>query len=75
MIKKLLLSATLTVVLSLALISCGAPQDSGDGGDGGGQEEDFQTDLQLGTGSVGGVYFPLGQEVANILTDNIAVVC
>jgi TRAP transporter TAXI family solute receptor len=76
LIKRLLLSATLTVVLSLGLIACGAPQGSG-GGDGGGGtgggQEDFKTDLQLGTGSVGGVYFPLGQELANILTDNIDV--
>lgn len=64
------------MVLSLGLIACGAPQGSG-GGDGGGGtgggQEDFKTDLQLGTGSVGGVYFPLGQELANILTDNIDV--
>ena len=80
MFKKLLLTATLTLILSLALIACGAPQGSGGGdgggnggGNGGGQEENFQTDLQLGTGSVGGVYFPLGQELANILTDNIDV--
>ncbi len=76
MIKRLLLTATLTVILSLGLIACGAPQGSG-GGDGGGGtgggQEDFKTDLQLGTGSVGGVYFPLGQELANILTDNIDV--
>ncbi|MGH3088767.1 MAG: TAXI family TRAP transporter solute-binding subunit [Rubrobacteraceae bacterium] len=58
-------------------VACGAPQGSGDGGgDGGGNgggEEEFITDLQLGTGSVGGVYFPLGQEMATILTDNIDV--
>ncbi len=74
MIKRLLLATVLTVVLSLALIACGAPQGSGGGGNGGGgQEENFKTDLQLGTGSVGGVYFPLGQELANILVDNIDV--
>lgn len=75
--KKLLLTATLTLILSLGLIACGAPQGSGDSGDGGGTdaggEQNYMTDLQLGTGSVGGVYFPLGQELANILTDNIDV--
>ncbi|CAN5548467.1 TAXI family TRAP transporter solute-binding subunit [soil metagenome] len=77
MIKKLFLTATLTLILSLGLIACGAPQGSGDGDGGGtgggGQQENFKKDLQLGTGSVGGVYFPLGQELANILTDNISV--
>ncbi len=75
MFKRLLLATTLTAVLSLALIACGAPQGSGggDGGGGTGGQEDFKTDLQLGTGSVGGVYFPLGQELANILVDNIDV--
>lgn len=73
MIKKLLLTGTLTLVLSLGLIACGAPQGSGGGGTDDGQPEDFKTDLQMGTGSVGGVYFPLGQELANILVDNIDV--
>jgi len=74
MFKRLSLAATLTLIVSVGLIACGAPQSSGGGGGGdGGQEEDFKTDLQLGTGSVGGVYFPLGQELANIFTDNIKV--
>lgn len=61
-------------VFVTAGLACGAPQGSGEGGGGeGGGEEDFITDLQLGTGSVGGVYFPLGQEMATIFSDNIDV--
>lgn len=61
------------LLVSSGLAACGAPQGSGEGGDGGGQEESFKTKLQMGTGSVGGVYFPLGQELANLWTDNINV--
>ncbi|MGW9478187.1 TAXI family TRAP transporter solute-binding subunit [Saccharomonospora azurea] len=41
---------------------------SGGGGGGG-----VTTDLQLGTGSTGGVYYPLGQEYASIFVDTIEV--
>ncbi|AHY47801.1 TRAP transporter solute receptor, TAXI family [Rubrobacter radiotolerans] len=71
---RVLAKPLLTVIFlsaALGLAACGAPQGSGGGGGGG--EEDFITDLQLGTGSVGGVYFPLGQEIATILSDNIDV--
>jgi uncharacterized protein len=71
--RKLLLTLMLSVFVTAGL-ACGAPQGSGEGGGGeGGGEEDFITDLQLGTGSVGGVYFPLGQEMATIFSDNIDV--
>ncbi|WP_096198956.1 TAXI family TRAP transporter solute-binding subunit [Bacillus sp. FJAT-45350] len=33
--------------------------------------EDFRTDLQLGTGSTGGTYYPLGQEMANIMNEHV----
>ncbi|MET3507089.1 TAXI family TRAP transporter solute-binding subunit [Halalkalibacter oceani] len=32
---------------------------------------DYETDLQLGTGSTGGTYYPLGQEIANVLNANV----
>ncbi len=70
MINRSVVVAMLALIVSLALFACGAPQ----GGGGGGQpEEDFQTSLQLGTGSTGGVYFPLGQEMANLWEDNVDV--
>jgi uncharacterized protein len=72
LIRRLLLTAALAVVVAALLVACGAPQGQG-GGEGGEPQEDFRTDLQLGTGSVGGVYFPLGQEMANIFNDNIDV--
>ena len=33
--------------------------------------EDFRTDLQMGTGSTGGTYFPLGQEMATVMQNNV----
>jgi uncharacterized protein len=73
LINRSVVVAMLALIVSFALFACGAPQ-GGDGGDGGDEpEEDFQTSLQLGTGSTGGVYFPLGQELANIWEDNVDV--
>ena len=54
-------------VLAGAVTACG---DSGAGGNAA-DEKNFITNLQLGTGSTGGVYYPLGQEYANIFQDNI----
>ncbi|TMW71884.1 TAXI family TRAP transporter solute-binding subunit [Alteribacter natronophilus] len=39
----------------------------GDGGDG---EADV-SNLQIGTGSTGGTYYPLGQEMANVINSNV----
>ncbi|WP_017726868.1 TAXI family TRAP transporter solute-binding subunit [Halalkalibacterium ligniniphilum] len=33
--------------------------------------ENFITELQMGTGSTGGTYYPLGQEMANVMNDNV----
>ncbi len=70
--RRTLVAVMLAAVLALVLAACGAPQGGDENGNGE-QEEDFQTSLQLGTGSTGGVYFPLGQELANILEDNVDV--
>lgn len=72
MSRKSVVAAMLVLIASLALFACGAPQGGGGGG-GGEPKEDFRTKLQLGTGSVGGVYFPLGQELANLWENNIDV--
>lgn len=61
----LVLSALLAVAVATG---CGAPSS-----DGGGAEKNFTTKLQFGTGSVGGVYYPLGQEYANLFEKNIDV--
>lgn len=74
--RKSAVAVAWVLLISLSLFACGAPQGSGGGGEGGtggGQEENFQTSLQLGSGSVGGVYFPLGQELANLWVENIDV--
>jgi TRAP transporter TAXI family solute receptor len=70
LIRKSSLAVTLLLIFSLGLFACGAPQGGGGGGE---PQEDFRTDLQIGTGSVGGVYFPLGQEMANLWVENIDV--
>ncbi len=54
---------SVAAVLALVAAGCGGPDDGGG----------FTTELQLGTGSTGGVYFPLGQEYATIFTDTIDV--
>ncbi|WP_226584561.1 TAXI family TRAP transporter solute-binding subunit [Halobacillus litoralis] len=62
------------ITISMILGACGESGNGGDsaggddGGDSGGEE---MTNLTMGTGSVGGVYYPLGGEMANLLTDNI----
>lgn len=56
----LTLAATTALVLTAA---CG-DDGGGGGGDGG---DDFLTDLQMGTGSTGGTYYPLGGEMATVM--------
>ncbi|MGP9538848.1 TAXI family TRAP transporter solute-binding subunit [Brachybacterium sp. AOP43-C2-M15] len=61
--------ATLGPLTALGLLAaCGSENG---GGDGGGDEGDFVTDLTLGTGGTGGVYYPLGGEYAAIYEANI----
>lgn len=55
------LCAALLIPLSLA--ACG--------GDGDGDDGDYTSNLTMGTGSTGGVYYPLGQEYATLFVDNI----
>lgn len=68
---KLLLAVGMSVLLSLGLLACGGT--GAGGGEGEEAEEDFMTDLRLGTGSTGGTYFPLGGEMATVLSDNAEV--
>jgi uncharacterized protein len=65
-LRRSLLVVALAFVFAAVLAACGT---TGSGTDP--QEEDFRTDLQLGTGSVGGTYFPLGGEMATLLSDEI----
>ncbi|OLO40620.1 TRAP transporter [Alkalihalophilus pseudofirmus] len=63
--KKLMPFLLVLFVISFILPACGT--------DGGGQagDENFMTTLQLGTGSTGGTYYPLGQEIANVMNANV----
>lgn len=51
------------ILIPLSLAACGESDDSGGG--------DYTSDLTMGTGSTGGVYYPLGQEYANLFVGNI----
>jgi uncharacterized protein len=65
--SKALVLLTLLLSFSIVLVACGAPSGQGSGQP---AEEDM-TDLQLGTGSVGGTYYPLGAEMANVLNEHV----
>ncbi|MBU8908383.1 TAXI family TRAP transporter solute-binding subunit [Desertibacillus haloalkaliphilus] len=79
--KKLLFLLVSMFAFAIVLAACGtadddAPADDADtGADEGTSEEatdaDYLTDLQLGTGSTGGTYYPLGQEMANVMNDHV----
>ncbi|WP_207890281.1 TAXI family TRAP transporter solute-binding subunit [Rubrobacter taiwanensis] len=65
--KKSFLTVAVAFLLAAVLAACGT------GPTGEPQEEDFRTDIQLGTGSVGGTYFPLGGEMATLLSDEVDI--
>lgn len=86
--KKWLLSLVLLLALSIVLAACGGggseeagTENSEPSGNDGTEttpteqkaEGNFITDIQLGTGSTGGTYFPLGQEIATVLNKNVGV--
>lgn len=60
--------ALLAATLALAMSACGTSA-----GDDAASGDNFKTRLQMGTGSPGGVYFPLGTQYANLLSDKINV--
>ncbi|WP_079527504.1 TAXI family TRAP transporter solute-binding subunit [Halobacillus hunanensis] len=72
--KRTLFSLVLVLAIGMILSACGESgngggSESADSGDGG----EAMTNLTMGTGSVGGVYYPLGGEMANLWADNIDV--
>ncbi|WP_245680528.1 TAXI family TRAP transporter solute-binding subunit [Bacillus marinisedimentorum] len=73
--KKWLIMLVTVLTMSMFLAACGDSGNGGNAGEGGegGSEEDFKTDIQLGTGSTGGTYFPLGQEMATVMKKNVDV--
>ncbi|WGH83237.1 TAXI family TRAP transporter solute-binding subunit [Auritidibacter ignavus] len=54
-----------TAVAALALTACGD-----EGGNGGGGDAEYTQDITFATGSSSGVYFPLGNEYANVIGQN-----
>lgn len=69
--KRVLVSFILILAVGMVLSACGDSGKANSDGDGG--EKETMTNLTMGTGSVGGVYYPLGGEMANLWTDNIDV--
>ncbi|MPZ60830.1 MAG: TAXI family TRAP transporter solute-binding subunit [Propionibacteriales bacterium] len=63
----------LTLGASALAVVTSCDTGNGDAETAGEGDGNFTTSLQLGTGSVGGVYFPLGQEYANLFEQNIEV--
>lgn len=60
-------SLVLLLVFPLAAVSACSSST------GNGSEDDFKTNLQMGTGNPGGVYFPMGSQYSNIFEDVIDV--
>ncbi|WP_449537505.1 TAXI family TRAP transporter solute-binding subunit [Ferdinandcohnia sp. Marseille-Q9671] len=67
---------TLLLALVLVIAACSSDNTNGDDKDdaGEGNSKSETTDLLMGTGSQGGTYFPLGQEMANVWNKNIETV-
>lgn len=68
--RRRLAAVLLAVAFPAVLVACAGNTDTDTVA---GEQDDFMTSLQLGTGSVGGIYFPLGSEYANIFEDNVEV--
>ncbi|WP_241655866.1 TAXI family TRAP transporter solute-binding subunit [Halobacillus litoralis] len=74
--KYSLFTFVILLAVSMLLSACGESgtnnSSNGDSEGGGGEGEEM-TNLTMGTGSVGGVYYPLGGEMANLWKDMIEV--
>ncbi|WP_010531477.1 TAXI family TRAP transporter solute-binding subunit [Lentibacillus jeotgali] len=72
--KRIFSSFILFFAIGIILSACGESGQGSNGGSGSsGDSAEPVTNLTMGTGSVGGVYYPLGGEMANLFTDNIDV--
>ncbi|MFZ4450478.1 TAXI family TRAP transporter solute-binding subunit [Salibacterium aidingense] len=84
--KKGFLLMILLFTFGVLLAACGGGtedgdnEDTGSGEDSGGEPEveveeegtgGSGDEIQLGSGSTGGTYYPLGQQMANVLNDNV----
>lgn len=84
--KKWLLTLAMVFTLGLLLVACGGGDDGVDTGEDAAPQDDTTEEtpgdeatgegmlsLQLGTGSTGGTYYPLGQEIANTLNAHVDI--
>lgn len=69
--RRMCLVTGLLFLVSMVAIACGGGGGAEQGGTGG--EADFKQNLQLGTGSTGGTYFPLGGEMATLLSEKVDI--
>ncbi|WP_229683206.1 TAXI family TRAP transporter solute-binding subunit [Virgibacillus oceani] len=69
--KRTLFLLVLILAIGMVLSACGE-SGKGSGGDDA-KEKEAVTNLTMGTGSVGGVYYPLGAEMATLWKNNIDV--
>lgn len=51
----------------------GQQTNAGSGGETAEPQTDYRIDIQIGTGSTGGTYYPLGQEISNVLNTHVKV--
>lgn len=67
------LALAVGVTVSLALTACGGGESGGDAGGGSGGEaaEERNENLTFATGGTGGVYYPYGGGIANLLTGEL----
>ena len=59
------------VAASIVLTACGGDDAGENGGGGGGEAEEFNEQLTFATGGTGGVYYPYGGGIANMLTSEV----
>ncbi|WP_106494958.1 TAXI family TRAP transporter solute-binding subunit [Lentibacillus sp. Marseille-P4043] len=73
--RRTLFLFVLILTVGMILSACGesGKGSSSDSGSDDGGEKEAKTNLTLGTGSVGGVYYPLGGEMSTLWKDNIDV--
>lgn len=78
--RKGLIQFMLLMLLTFLLTACGTGNEGNGQGaqdappeNNGEKEANYIKNLQLGTGSTGGTYFPLGQEIASVVKNNVAI--
>ncbi|MBT2214751.1 TAXI family TRAP transporter solute-binding subunit [Virgibacillus dakarensis] len=72
--KRTLFLFIIVLAVGMVLTACGeSGKGSGGSSSDGGSKKEAKTNLTLGTGSVGGVYYPLGGEMATLWKNNIDV--